>query len=122
DPVFSELIDRECHSFPELRLQAQALMDASRFALDLGRPAEALAWLERVNKDYLDDSDVRHRFTFRLLAMRAVFGLRRYNAAVEHMLVAIGLAMQSGLMRRTITNRLALIEVFDWSVRNGRHV
>lgn len=122
DPIFAELIDGECHSLPELRLQAQALMEAARFALDMGRLADALAWLERVNKDYLDDSDVRHRFTFRLLAMRAVFGLRRYNAAVEHMLIAIGLAMQSGLMRRAITNRLALIEVFDWSVRNGRHV
>jgi LuxR family maltose regulon positive regulatory protein len=122
DPVFADLIGRECHNLPELRLQAQALMEAARFSLEMGRPAEALGWLERVNKDYLDDSDVRHRFTFRLLAMRAVFGLRRYNAAVEHMLVAIGLAMQSGLMRRAITNRLALIEVFDWSVRNGRHV
>ncbi|MBN8844116.1 MAG: AAA family ATPase [Sphingomonadales bacterium] len=122
DAVFAHLVGAECHSLPELRLQAQALMEAARFALEMGRPAEALAWLDRVNKDYLDDSDVRHRFTFRLLAMRSAFALRRYNAAVEHMLVALGLAMQSGLMRRAITNRLALIEVFDWSIRNGRHV
>ena len=122
DPVFADLLCRECDSLPELRFQAQALMEAARFALDMGRPADALAYLERVNKEYLDDSDVRHRFTFRLLAMRAVFALRRYNAAVDHMLVALGLAMHSGLMRRAVTNRLALIEVFDWSVRNGRHV
>jgi LuxR family maltose regulon positive regulatory protein len=122
DPVFADLVGRECRNIPELRLQAQALMEAARFALEMGRPAEALAWLERVNKDYLDDSDVRHRFTFRLLAMRAVFALRRYNAAVEHMLVAIDLAMRAGLMRRAIANRQALIEVFDWSIRNGRHV
>lgn len=122
DPLFSDLIRRDCGSLPELRLQAQALMEAARFSLDMGRPAEALGWLERVNKDYLDDSDVRHRFTFRMLTMRAAFALRRYNAAVDHMLVAIGLAMQSGLMRRAVTNRRALIEVFDWSIRNGRHV
>lgn len=122
DPVFADLVGRECRNIPELRLQAQALMEAARFALEMGRPADALAWLERVNKDYLDDSDVRHRFTFRLLAMRAVFALRRYNAAVEHMLIAIDLAMRAGLMRRAIANRLALIEVFDWSIRNGRHV
>ena len=122
DPVFADLVGRECRNIPELRLQAQALMEAARFALEMGRPADALAWLERVNKDYLDDSDVRHRFTFRLLAMRAVFALRRYNAAVEHMLIAIDLAMRAGLMQRAIANRLALIEVFDWSIRNGRHV
>lgn len=122
DPVFANLVGRECRNIPELRLQAQALMEAARFALEMGRPAEALAWLERVNKDYLDDSDVRHRFTFRLLAMRGVFALRRYNAAVEHMLIAIDLAMRAGLMRRAIANRPALIEVFDWSIRNGRHV
>lgn len=122
EPVFADLLDRECDSQSELRFQAQALMEAARFALDMGRPADALACLDRVNKGYLDDSDVRHRFTFRLLAMRAVFALRRYNAAVEHMQVALGLALNSGLMRRAITNRLELMEVFDWSVRNGRHV
>ena len=122
EPVFSELLTRECSGRSELRFQALALMEAARFMLDMGRPAEALAWLDRVNKDYLDDSDVRHRFTFRLLTMRAAFALRRYNAAVEHMQAGLGLAMQSGLMRRALTNRLALIEVFDWSVRNGRHV
>lgn len=122
EPVFADLLNRECGSQPELRFQAQALMEAARFVLDMGRPADALAYLDRVNKDYLDDSDVRHRFTFRLLAMRAVFALRRYNAAVEHMQAALSLAMQSGLMRRAITNRLELMEVFDWSVRNGRNV
>lgn len=122
EPVFADLLSQECGSHSELRLQAQALIEAARFALDMGRPADALAYLDRVNKDYLEESDVRHRFSFRCLAMRAVFALRRYNAAMEHMQAALGLAMQAGLMRRAITNRLALIEVFDWSVRNGRHV
>lgn len=121
-PAFADLLNRATEGLPELRLQAQALMETARFALDMGRPAEALAHLDRVNKDYLNESDVRHRFTYRMLAMRAVFALRRYNAAVDHMQAALGLAMQSGLMRRAITNRLAFIEVFDWSVRNGRHV
>lgn len=120
-PVFGDLLEGDCHSFSEVRIQVQALMEAARLMAEMGRPSDALAYLERVNKAYLDDSDVRQRFTFRILAMRTAFALRRYNAAVEHMLAAVGLAMQSGLLRRAITNRLALIEVFDWSVRNGRH-
>lgn len=121
-PVFADLLHRECQGRSELRFQAMALMEAARLMLDMGRPAEALSWLDKVNKDYLNDSDVRHRFTFRMLTMRAVFALRRYNAAVDHMQAALELAIQTGLMRRALTNRLAFMEVFDWSIRNGRHV
>ncbi|MCG2842618.1 LuxR C-terminal-related transcriptional regulator [Sandaracinobacter sp. RS1-74] len=117
---YRNLIDRENMSFAELRFQLPALLETARFLVELGRPTEAAAYLERVNKAFLEESDVRLRFTFRLLAMRIAFSVRRYNAAVEHMLVALELAVRAGLLRRAVTNRAAILEVYDWSVRNGR--
>jgi len=119
---FSALIEGRCDTVPELRIQMLALLETARLMVEIGRPGDAATYLERVNKAYLDESDVRHRFTFRTLAMRVAFSLRRYNAAVDHMQVALDLSMQSGLLRRAITHRRALIEVFDWSIRNGRQL
>ena len=88
--------------------------------IELGRPADATGFLDQVNRAFLNECDLRHRFTFRVLTMRASYGLRRYNAAVSHMLEALDLAMRAGLLRRALSNGPALVEVFDWSVRNGR--
>lgn len=120
EPAFRTLLSAESGTVAELAMQVPALLETARLMIEMGRPRDATSYLDRVNKVHLDASDVRHRFTFRLLAMRVAYGLRRYNAAVEHMQTALGLAMQAGLMRRAMTNRHALIEVFDWSVRNGR--
>ncbi|PZU50345.1 MAG: helix-turn-helix transcriptional regulator [Sphingomonas sp.] len=117
---YQELIAPNQGSALHLRLQLPALLEAARLMIELGRPADATGFLDQVNKAFLNECDLRHRFTFRVLTMRASYGLRRYNAAVSHMLEALDLAMRAGLLQRALSNGPALVEVFDWSVRNGR--
>ncbi len=106
----------------DLGQQVPALLEAAHLMVELGRPKDALDFLERINKPFLDEADNRFRFAYRVLAMRAAYGLRRYNAAVEHMQVAIAICRPAGLVRRALEARRHLIEMFDWSVRNGRQL
>ncbi|MBY8824986.1 LuxR C-terminal-related transcriptional regulator [Sphingomonas colocasiae] len=121
-PPLADLLAAESLSPAILGVQVPALLEAARLMIELGRPHDAQVWLDRINKAFLDEADSRLRFTFRVMAMRAAHGLRRYNAAVEHMQAAVDLARHTGLVRRALNNRLHLIEMFDWSVRNGRHL
>lgn len=116
----SNLLAMESLSPYTLYQQAPALLEAAQLMLELGRPRDAVQLLERINKAWLEDADHRLRFDFRVLALRAAQGLRRYNAAFEHMQAAIDIARRSGLVRRALDARQHLIIVFDGAVRQGR--
>lgn len=122
DRLLADLLSSDSLSPVTLGVQVPALLEAARLMVELGRPHDAQSWLDRINKAFLDEADSRLRFTFRVIAMRAAHGLRRYNAAVGHMQAAIDLARHTGLVRRALNNRRHLIEVYDWSLRNGRHL
>ncbi|GEM_PF-1141744 len=100
--------------------QVPAQLKATELMLEIGRPRQALVLLDQVNKAFLQDADNRLRIGFHLLAMRAAFAARRFNAAVQHMQTGVDLARQSGLIRRILDGRAHVLEVFDWSLRNGR--
>ncbi len=121
-PPLADLLASESLSPYALGVQIPGLLEAARLTIELGRPREAQGWLDRINKAFLDESDCRLRFTFRVIAMRAAYDMRRYNAAVDHMQSALDIAEHGGLARRALNNGAHLIEVFDWSVRNGRHL
>lgn len=100
--------------------QVPALLAVAHWMLDLGRPREAMDWLDRIPRDFLEEADSRLRFEFRVLAMRAAQGLRRYHAAASHMRAAVDLARQTGLVLRALQARGHLLEVFDWAICHGR--
>lgn len=104
----------------DLSQQIPALLEAARLMVELGRPGDANMRLEQVNKAFLNEADNRLLLTFHIIAMRSAYGLRRYNAAVEHMQAAIGIARHAGFVRRVLEEREHITEVFDWSQRNGR--
>ncbi len=106
----------------QFRMQTPALLECSRLMIELGRFREASGYLERINKSYLEEADIRLRFTFRMMAMQTAFHLRRYNAAFEHMVEGLELSIEGSLIRRTLNHRTEILEVFDWSIRNGRSV
>jgi LuxR family maltose regulon positive regulatory protein len=119
---FADLLKADSLSSAVLGVQVPAMLEVARLVIELGRPQDAQSWLDRINKAFLEESDNRFRFTFRVLAMRAAHGMRRYNAAVDHMQEAVDLARHGGFVRRALNNRHHLVEVFDWSARNGRHM
>ncbi|MFC0306517.1 LuxR C-terminal-related transcriptional regulator [Rhizorhabdus histidinilytica] len=121
-PGFAELLATDSLSHAVLGVQVPAMLEVARLMIELGRPHDAQAWLDRINKPFLGEADSRFRFTFRIMAMRAAYGMRRYNAAVDHMQAAVELASHAGLVRRALNNRQHLTEVFDWTIRNGRHL
>lgn len=118
-PLAALLADDGCT--PHARgQQVPARLEAAHLMLELGRPQEAMALLDRIDRAFLDEADSRLRFAFHVQAMRASRGLRRNNAAVDHMLAAIEVARHTGLVRRALEAGRHLVEVFDGAVRKGR--
>lgn len=120
--LLQDLINEESLQPYVLVQQVPALLEVAQLMMALGRPRDALVWLDKINKDFLENADSRQRFSFRLLAMRAAQALRRYNAATEHMQAAVDLARQVGLIRRALDARHDLIEVHDSANQAGRPV
>ncbi|MBN9332626.1 LuxR C-terminal-related transcriptional regulator [Devosia sp.] len=119
-PLADLLTSRELSPYLLVQ-QVPAQLKAAELLLAIGRPRQAQAMLDQINKSFLADADNRLRLGFHVLAMQAAFGARRFNAAVEHMHASVELARQSGLVRRILDAREAVLAVFDWALRNGRH-
>lgn len=118
-PLASLLASNSCEAYALVQ-QVPALLEVAHWMLDLGRPREAMEWLDRINRDFLEEADSRLRFGFRVLAMRASQGLRRYNAAAGHMRVAVDIARHTGLVLRALQERRHLLKVLDWAICHGR--
>lgn len=118
----SELLVAESLSPYVLYQQVPAQLEVARLMLELGHPRDAMQRLDAINKSYLGEADSRLRFTFHVLAMRAAYGLRRNNAAIEHMQSAIELARGAGLIRRGLEERLHLLNVLDSALKNRRPI
>lgn len=104
----------------ELATRVPALLAAARLMVELGRPPEALDYLERIDQAYLNSGDCRLQFGFRSLAMRAAFAQRRYNAAFEHLQAALSIAQEAGLLQRAREVCLPLREIYAWAERQGK--
>lgn len=122
DSPLSELLACESLSPHVLYQQIPAQLEAARLMLELGHPRDAMQSLDAINKSYLAEADSRLRFTFHALAMRATHGLRRNNAAIEHMQAAIELARSAGLIRRGLEERRHLLNVLDSALKNRRPI
>lgn len=81
-------------------LQLPALQAMAALALALGRPRDALEWLQRSDPGSLQRADNRLRLEQQLLLMRAQHALRRGGSAQAHLLNVLELAHRSGLQRR----------------------
>ncbi|MBK1793193.1 hypothetical protein JHL21_01610 [Devosia sp. WQ 349] len=117
DTLLSELAADKCGCRV---IESEALLASALLMLELGRPRDALGEIERIDMVLLGDADLRLRFSYHCLFMRAARTLRRYNSAVEHMSVAVGIARQAGLARRAADHSKTLIDVTDLSLRSGR--
>ena len=103
-----------------LAQQVPAQLKVAELLLAIGRPRQAQSVLDQVNRSFLDGAENRLRIGFHLLAMRAAFGARRFNAAAQHMQASLEMARQTGLVRRILDAREDVLAVFDWTMRNGR--
>ncbi len=81
-------------------MQLPALQAMAQLSLALGRPRDALQWLERSDADSLQRADNRLRLEQQLLLMRAQHALRRGSSAQAHMVNALEIIHASGLQRR----------------------
>jgi LuxR family maltose regulon positive regulatory protein len=111
-------LEADANCCPSIRTEAR--LASALLMLDLGRPRDALCDLERIDPDFIEATDLRQRFAYHCLSMRCAFALRRYNSAVEHMLIAVGIARGAGLVRRVLDHSAAIVEVADWALRSGR--
>lgn len=118
-PLRDLLVSKDLSAYVLVQ-QVPAQLKAAELMLAIGRPRQAQALLDQVNKSFVEDADNRLRIGFHLLAMRAAFGARRFNSAVEHMQTSVEMARLSGLVRRILDAREHVLAVFDWSTRNGR--
>ncbi len=120
-PICDLIASRDLSAYMLVQ-QVPAQLKAAELMLAIGRPRQAQALLDQVNKPFLEDADNRLRIGFHLLAMRAAFGARRFNSAVEHMQTSVEMARQSGLVRRILDARDEVLTVFDWTIHNGRQL
>jgi len=81
-------------------MQLPALQAMAGLALALGRPRDALDWLQRTDADSLQRADIRLRLEQELLLMRAQHALRRGGSAQAHLINVLELVHSSGLLRR----------------------
>lgn len=102
------------------RLKIRALMEIARLHEEMGRPAEALRYLQRVELPPLAQREVRDHFRFHMLTMRAKFGLRRYNGSYDHMVEALQGAAAAGLRLRVQDNLPRFMDVSQWAERFGK--
>lgn len=119
-PLLAELLAVDTgplHSTPE---QTRCLLASAQLGIELGRPRDALALLDRIDPQFLGSADVRLRFGYHALAMRCAFVLRRYNGAFEQMQAVVTIARNSGLLRRAMDQRIFILDVADWAARSGR--
>lgn len=117
DTLLAELAAHPCGCNP---IRAEALLASALLMLELGRPRDALGEIDRIDPAFLDAADLRLRFSYHCLLMRCARTLRRYNSAVTHMTIAVGIARQAGLVRRAADNSTALVDVVDLALRSGR--
>jgi ATP/maltotriose-dependent transcriptional regulator MalT len=104
----------------DIYLKNRALMELARLYEEMGRPAEALSYLQRVELPPMSHREGREHFRFHMLSMRAKFGLRRYNSAFEHMLEAVQGAANAGLRLRMQDNFPRFMDVIQWAERFGK--
>jgi LuxR family maltose regulon positive regulatory protein len=97
-----------------------ALLVIAQLQLEMGRPHECLAYLDRLVVDCPLRLDNRQQVALELLSMRARFALRRFNACHEHFQRAVALLRQGGYVQRALEARPYLLEMFNWSRRQGR--
>src|SRR5690606_37094780 len=121
-PLMQRLLTQDSLMPYQLVQQVLALLEAAQLMLELERPRDALLWLDKINKDFLKDADSRIRFSFRILAMRAAFVLRRYNAASEHLQAAVDIARTAGLIRRALDVVHHLMAVLESAQSAGRPI
>lgn len=98
----------------------QALLTCAQLQLEMGRPHECLALLDKLVVDCPLRLDNRQQVALELLSMRARFALRRFNACHEHFQRAVALLRQGGYVQRALEARPYLLEMLNWSRRQGR--
>lgn len=105
-----------------LKLRTQALLAAARLRNRLGCARDAASHLAAVDRRYVRLGDARLRFAYQALAMEVAFQLRRYEEAATYFSEALNLGLESGLVRRLLSCRIPILEVFDWMMATGRPV
>jgi LuxR family transcriptional regulator, maltose regulon positive regulatory protein len=105
-----------------LKLRTLALLESTRLFNALGRAREAALQLAMVDRRYIETGDARVRFTYHMLAMEATFQLHRSEEATGYFCDGMNLALECGLVRRLLSHRRQILEVFDWMLASGRPI
>jgi LuxR family transcriptional regulator, maltose regulon positive regulatory protein len=105
-----------------LKLRTLALLESARLFNALGRAREAALQLAMVDRRYIETGDARVRFTYYMLAMEATFQLHRNEEATSFFCDGMNLALECGLVRRLLSHRRQILEVFDWMFSSGRPI
>lgn len=100
--------------------KSRALLACAQLQLEMGRPHEGLAYLDRLERDCPVALHNPVRLKLELLSMRARFALRPFNAAFEHFQRAAVLLCQGGYRFRAHEARGHLVEMLSWARRQGR--
>lgn len=120
----SDAIENLLHSQPaspyELSLHIPALMSTAELMLALNRPADALTYLARLERETVAQESCRWQLTFHLLQARACFAVRRYSLALEHVVALYALGQRSGLEKRLASELSALHEILTWAQAHER--
>lgn len=88
----------------------------------MGRPKDCLAMLKSIVQQGAQPVDQRSQISLQLLSMRASFALRRFNAAVEHLVQALTLLRQGEFIYRTQEAGPYLAQVMGWAQRQNLSV
>lgn len=121
-PLMTELLEDPGTQCYQWTVKLPALLACAQLHVEMGRPHDCLAVLQRLRDQCPLKLDNRAQLSFELLSMRARFALRRFNAAFESFQNALTLLRGGGYVRLAVESAEHLKALLTWSQRQGRQL